>query len=377
MKRPDRHTKLSTAELEAFFQQLALFLKSGIPTWEGLALLGKEADGRNSELFLSLSAKVSDGSSLSAALLQSGRFPGYAVDMVRMGERTGRMQEIAEALRAYYQGRDSLSRELRTSVVYPLSMTGMVLVVIFVLTVAVMPVFEQVFKQLGLAMNPFSLSLMQFGQAFSQSALVILIVVFAIVVVFFLLRFTKKGRVTLLRAYDTSPLTRKMAAVIAAERFAFSMSLMLESGIYIVDALRFAVELEESEKAKARITELERLLEEGKPLQEAIFASGIFEKSYNGLIVCVGFLIIVSKLHLDPTVARILYHDIPVLKMRGIDQRGRTLKNQRSIRTGYQHDRAAISRSSFPHIRLCHLCLISFRASRCQGNGKNKHCDER
>lgn len=285
MKRPDRHKKLSTAELEAFFQQLALFLKSGIPTWEGLALLGKEADGRNSELFLSLSAKVSDGSSLSAALLQSGRFPSYAVDMVRMGERTGRMQEIAEALRAYYQGRDSLSRELRTSVVYPLSMTGMVLVVIFVLTVAVMPVFEQVFKQLGLAMNPFSLSLMQFGQAFSQSALVILIVVFAIVVVFFLLRFTKKGRVTLLRAYDTSPLTRKMAAVIAAERFAFSMSLMLESGIYIVDALRFAAELEESEKAKARITELERLLEEGKPLQEAIFASGIFEKSYNGLIV--------------------------------------------------------------------------------------------
>jgi len=155
MKRPDRHKKLSTAELEAFFQQLALFLKSGIPTWEGLALLGKEADGRNSELFLSLSAKVSDGSSLSAALLQSGRFPGYAVDMVRMGERTGRMQEIAEALCAYYQGRDSLSRELRTSVVYPLSMTGMVLVVIFVLTVAVMPVFEQVFKQLGLANEPF------------------------------------------------------------------------------------------------------------------------------------------------------------------------------------------------------------------------------
>lgn len=85
MKRPDRHKKLSTAELEAFFQQLALFLKSGIPTWEGLALLGKEADGRNSELFLSLSAKVSDGSSLSAALIQSGRFPSYAVDMVRMG----------------------------------------------------------------------------------------------------------------------------------------------------------------------------------------------------------------------------------------------------------------------------------------------------
>jgi len=100
-------------------------------------------------------------------------------------------------------------------------------------------------------MNPFSLSLMQFGQAFSQSALVILIVVFAIVVVFFLLRFTKKGRVTLLRAYDTSPLTRKMAAVIAAERFAFSMSLMLESGIYIVDALRFAAELEESEKSES------------------------------------------------------------------------------------------------------------------------------
>lgn len=113
--------------------------------------------------------------------------------MVRIGERTGRMQEIAESLHAYYGGRDALARELRTSVVYPLVMAGMVLVVIFVLTVAVMPVFEQVFKQLGLAMNPFSLSLLQFGQAFSKSALVILIVVTVFVLVFFLLRFTKKA----------------------------------------------------------------------------------------------------------------------------------------------------------------------------------------
>ncbi|NLI72094.1 MAG: type II secretion system F family protein [Bacteroidales bacterium] len=285
MKRTNRQKELSAAELEEFFQQLALFFKSGIPAWEGLALLGEETGGRNSELFRMLSAKVADGNSLSDAFLQSGRFPGYAVDMVRIGERTGRMQEIAESLHAYYEGRDALARELRTSVVYPLVMAGMVLVVIFVLTVAVMPVFEQVFKQLGLAMNPFSLSLLRFGQAFSQSALVILIVVTVLVLIFFLLRFTKKGRAVLWRAYDTSPLTRKVAAVIAAERFAFSMSLMLESGIYIVDALHFAADLEESERAKARIVELERLLGEGKPLQEAIFASGIFEESYNGMIV--------------------------------------------------------------------------------------------
>jgi type IV pilus assembly protein PilC len=284
MKGPDKQKVLSTAELEDFFQQLALFFKSGIPAWEGLALLGEETGGRNSELFRVLSVKVADGSSLSAAFQQSGRFPGYAVDMARVGERTGRMQEIAEALRAYYEGRDTLARELRTSVVYPLIMTGMVLVVIIVLTVAVMPVFEQVFKQLGLAMNPLSLSLLQFGQAFSRSALVILIVVIAFVIVFFLLRFTKKGRVALLHVYDSSPLTRKMAAVLAAERFAFSMSLMLESGIYFVDALHFAAELEESKRAKARIVALERLLGEGKPLQEAIFASGIFEESYHGMI---------------------------------------------------------------------------------------------
>lgn len=192
MKQPGRQKELSAAELEEFFQQLALFFKSGIPAWEGLALLGEETDEANSELLRELSAKVSDGSNLSAAFLQSGRFPSYAIDMVRMGERTGRMQEITEALRAYYAGRDTLARELRTSVVYPLSMTGMVLAVIVVLIVVVMPVFEQVFQQLGLAMNPFSLSLLKFGQAFRQSALVILIVTVALVAVFLFLRFTKK-----------------------------------------------------------------------------------------------------------------------------------------------------------------------------------------
>ncbi|HHW95101.1 MAG TPA: hypothetical protein GX736_04140 [Mogibacterium sp.] len=284
MKKPVRQNKLSVKELENFFQQLTLFFKSGIPAWEGLALLGEDTDSANSELFRKLSAKVSDGSSLSEALQQCGRFPGYAVDMIRMGERTGRMQEITEALRAYYEGRDTLTRELRTSVVYPLSMTGMVLAVIIILIVVVMPVFEQMFKQLGLTMNPFSLSLLKLGQAFHQSALVILIAIAALVIVFLLLFFTKKGRATLLHAYDNSPITKKMAALIAAERFAFPMSLMLESGIYILDALHFAIELEESETAKARIIKLERLLKEGKPLQESLLTCGIFEKSYNGMI---------------------------------------------------------------------------------------------
>ncbi|NLL91153.1 MAG: hypothetical protein GX222_01890 [Ruminococcaceae bacterium] len=284
MKQPGRQKELSAAELEEFFQQLTLFFKSGIPAWEGLALLGEETEGANGELFRELSAKVSNGSSLSEAFTQCGRFPDYAVDMVRMGERTGRMQEITEALRAYYEGRDALKRELRTSVIYPLSMTGMVLAVIVMLIVVVMPVFERVFRQLGLAMNLLSLSLLKLGRVFHQSALAILIATVALVAVFFLLRFTKKGRVALLRAYDNSAITRKMASLTAAERFAFSMSLMLESGIYILDALHFAAQLEKSEKAKARIEELERLLEEGKPLEEAILACGIFEKSYNGLI---------------------------------------------------------------------------------------------
>ena len=72
--------------------------------------------------------------------------------MVCIGEETGTLDEVMEALQIHYEREDDIARSIRRAVTYPMIMTGMMVLVIIVLLVKVMPVFHQVFLQLGTEM---------------------------------------------------------------------------------------------------------------------------------------------------------------------------------------------------------------------------------
>ncbi len=277
--------ELTPNELSYFFEQLAIFSKSGIATWECLAIISENISvKRNKELFTWLYAQVVDGMTLSFAMKNAGCFPTYAIGMLEVGERTGRFEEAASALHFYYQGKDKLAQSIRSSVIYPLSMAGMILVVIFVLLVQVMPVFEQVFTQLGLALNSVSLFLLQLGQLLSQYTVYILAAVAVVLLIFFIFRLTAGGRKILINLYDTFPLTRRLSQSEGANHFAFSMALMLGSGIDALYALEFSMMITKSPTVRKKIQYIIDRIEGGISLTEAIVESQIFSPMYNGMV---------------------------------------------------------------------------------------------
>ena len=116
------------------------------------------------------------------------------VTMVEIGEASGKLEEVLESLRAYYERNDAVSRSIRSSVIYPLVMIVMMVAVILVIIIQVLPVFQQVFEQLGGEMSQFAQGLMSFGRGVSQYAVWIAagLAVVAAGVVF--LRMTKRGK---------------------------------------------------------------------------------------------------------------------------------------------------------------------------------------
>ncbi len=277
--------ELSSLELSYFFEQLAIFSKSGIATWECLALICENMTAkRDKKMYYNLYSWVVDGMTLSLAMKQAGCFPDYAVGLLEVGEQTGRLEEASAALHVYYQGKDRLSQSIRSSVVYPLSMAGMILVVIFVLLVQVMPVFEQVFAQLGLALNSVSQFLLDLGQMLSQYTVYVLVVLAAVLLVFVLLKVIPGGQRLLTNLYDVFPLTRRLSQSEGANHFAFSMALMLGSGIDALYALEFSMMITKSPTVRKKILFIIERMEAGASLTEAIVASEIFLPMYNGMV---------------------------------------------------------------------------------------------
>ena len=64
-------------------------------------------------------------------------------------------------------------KNIRNAITYPVMMVGMLLIVLFVLFTRVMPVFEQVYAQLGVQMSPLSQAASRLGGFLSGAALVV------------------------------------------------------------------------------------------------------------------------------------------------------------------------------------------------------------
>ncbi len=277
--------ELPASQLAYFFEQLAMFSKNGIPTWESLYIISSNAqEGMDRELFNRLYEYVADGDFFSEALTKCNCFPNYVIGMIEVAEQTGRVEEVSASLASYYRGKDRLSQSLRSAAFYPMVMASMVFVVIFVILVEVMPVFEGVFAQMGLALNPVSTLLLNIGSSLNQYSAIVLAIFAVIILVYISMRMTTAGKAKLKDWYDTFFLTKNLSESENANRFAFSLSLMLLSGVDLINALEFSKMIVDSKKMHKKIDLIISDVEKGGALSEAIINSSIFKPTYNGMI---------------------------------------------------------------------------------------------
>jgi type IV pilus assembly protein PilC len=280
---------LSPAQLEQFFGNLELVFHSGLPLTEGFEILRENAtDAADAKRMAALYEAAAEGSSLHTALQKLGCLPEYALALIRIGEDTGRMEETLVSLRSYYSKRDILASAIRSSLTYPLSMLVVVIAIVVLLLTQAMPVFNQVFLQLGFQMTGLAAALMAFGSALSNSALWIVCIVAAIAIIAVIIRITPAGKAFYQALFQSAPLTRSLSLSLSAQRFALALGSLLEAGLDVSQALEYAEPLVEDKRARGRIAGIRKSVAAGDTFISAIEKSAIFPPTSMALL-SVGF----------------------------------------------------------------------------------------
>ena len=149
--------KLTNEELFHFCEQFSILLHSGISCAEGLELmLDDSRTQRGKDFFQLLLTDFEQNGSFSQTLKNSGYFPESMISYIDIGEETGCLDEVLKSLSEHYDQEIEISENIRSAITYPLIMLAMMGTVIIILLVKVLPVFQQVFRQMGLEMNHFS-----------------------------------------------------------------------------------------------------------------------------------------------------------------------------------------------------------------------------
>ena len=281
---------LSDGELSVFCSQCAMLLRSGIAPAEGLAIMAQDAaEGEGRAILETAKAHCEAGEPLSAGLGATGAFPQYLLDMAAIGEQSGRLDDVMDSLAAYYEREEALHESIRSAVRYPLVMIAMMAVVLIVLMVRVLPVFNEVFLQLGAQMSGVSLSILHVGQALSRYSAVFVALAAILALYYLWSTKTASGRAWRARRSGERVLgSRKLAAKVASARFASGMSLMMASGLDVDKSLAMVSKLIGSAAVRAKIAVCQQRLAEGKSFGDALSDCGLFSGVY-ARMVAVGF----------------------------------------------------------------------------------------
>lgn len=277
---------LNPHELTVFCSQLSMLIKSGSSPYESIGIMladTKDPGGR--AILTEMNTHLEQGEKLHTALSATGTFPEYASHMITIGEEAGELDTVLDALSAFYEREDNLNESIRAALSYPLIMIGIMFVVILVLITQVLPIFSQVFAQLGTGMNAFSESLLRLGVTLNRYSLVLVAVLVLLALFFRYLFHARGGRKLLRRIGSLFPASRKLSLEIAAGRFASGMALMLSSGMDTYQSLEMVRPVVENADVEAKITETARLIsEEGCTFPEALEKTSIFTQLYTRMV---------------------------------------------------------------------------------------------
>ena len=269
--------KLGNTELSYFCGQMSMIIRAGISSIEGLYMMGEDSEASPEEkvLYKDLQQKLEAGGYLYTALESSGVFPSYMVNMTRIGEETGTLDNVMDALRIHYNREEEIRQSIRQAVTYPIVMSGMVLIVILVLLLQVMPVFRQVFRQLGSEMTGFAGVMFNAGDVIRQYAVVFVAVLSVLLLIVIICLRTEGGRKAGISFLTHFSFFKKLRSDISTSRFADGLALALRSGFSPDFGIEMVSEIIDDKIFLKKIDTCKEKLNNGSPFDEALKDSGI------------------------------------------------------------------------------------------------------
>lgn len=288
MKKGDCMKTLSNEELMSFCSQLSMILHAGISSIEGLAIMKEDlSDGEGKKILETLYEHMEMSGNLAQSMKETEVFPEYVCSMTEIGEQTGRLDEVMDGLALHYEREKDLAESIKSALLYPAVMLGMLTVVILILVVKVMPVFHEVLQQLGGGLTGVSAGILKIGTVLSRYSLAFVLILAALVAVMAYLVLSDKGREAFRGWLERSRLTGKTAEKIACSRVAEGLSLCIFSGLDMDQSLEMTEKLVTHSEMKHRISKCRELMMEGEGIDRALTESRIFSGIY-GKMVSVG-----------------------------------------------------------------------------------------
>jgi len=275
-KATPRH--VNDKSLAIFTRQFSVMIDAGLPLVQCLELLGKEEpDKRLSSAIERVRVDVESGAALADAMAkQSHAFDALYTNMVAAGEAGGILDTILKRLATFIEKQAKLKAQVRSAMIYPISVLSIAAVVVFVILWKAIPTFKTLFEGLNAQLPVSTRFVIWLSNVVVFAAPFIIAGVAAMIYALRRYYLTPNGRMRIDRLLLKMPLVGKIFRKVAVARFCRTLATLLSSGVPILDGLDITAKTSGNAIVETAIKQVRSRIEHGETIAVPLRATGVF-----------------------------------------------------------------------------------------------------
>jgi len=262
-------------DVTIFTADLALLLRTGARINDALELLAADPDAsRMRSTIAALATAILSGQSFGEAVSQHpGIFPPIYVALARVGETSGALVTILEALAAERQRAEVLSRRLGDALRYPAFLLVAAGGVLLFFLLVVLPQFASVLRDFDAKLDPILLTFFSLSDLLRANGQAIAAALLAVLLAGWLAIRQHAVRTRVMGAFASLPVVRPIMDYRRTSLFCRNLGLLLSSGVTLPSALRILAETMEATGTFVRWSNIVDKVRHGGKLSDALTAA--------------------------------------------------------------------------------------------------------
>ncbi len=187
--------RMRNKDLIFWLAQLSTYIKSGVTLTESVKILAVQNKNRRyKRAFDSMIYELTMGESFSEALRKQGNlFPPLLINMIKAAEKMGDIESTLDEMSDYYDEIEKNRKAIIGALTYPTIILVFAIGIIFFILSYIIPQFVDVYKGLGIKLNPYTQMIINISSFLSTNWRYLLLGFIAVVLILYLVYKNVKG----------------------------------------------------------------------------------------------------------------------------------------------------------------------------------------
>ena len=269
------HKTLPSQVLSTMSRDLAVYLNAGIPLVRSLTLFKHQNrnNPRMERFFETLISHIHEGKSFAQALESQDHFtlPVFYIGTLKISEDRGILAEVLNELSSYLILQERIKKQLSQALVYPSFIIVVSLLMISFMLTVVVPKITAIFETTGQALPSLTQFIITLAHFFATYWLIMALALLIAVGVFSFKMATSTSFKKTIHAFILKlPIVGKMVETGDLARFCTIASLLMRSGIPMVNTIKLSCITLSSEVIKELFENASTKVVEGSSLSKAL-----------------------------------------------------------------------------------------------------------